>query len=1033
MALGCVATVAGFAGYLLLNPDWRLNDSGLRILWQLVQGGGAALLLLAGCWLAFKKRAGVVLLHGGVGLLMLSELHTGLTAVETRMQIDEGSLGTFAYNTREFELAFVDSSPSEIDRVTVIPESLLIEASEKGEPISHPDLPVDVRVVRYLRDSSLATPESENLATAGAGLGVAARSTEDDAQEKRSDRVPSAYIELLDKTTGESRGVFLVSVFGDVWSELVPDAPFLDQVRSGLGRQSVSAEEGGYSFALRMERTYKQYSLELKDFSFKRYAGTDMAKDYRSIVQLRDPTNKVDREVPIYMNNPLRYSGDTLYQADFDKADEKTTVLQVVANEGWMAPYVACMLVSVGMLAHFGVTLGRLLKRGAGRTRSESAGVGDDPVLPRLGEPRSPRPRRVPSWTAPAVWFPVLMVVLWGGYAISKARPPNDSARDMQITKLGAVPVVQGGRVKPFDTLARTTLQALSNRQEVILDKPKLKDDAGLIGWLIHESKKAPRVPAARWLIGAIAGDKRTNDFPVFRVENLELLDVLGLERRPGSYRYSLTELAACNDELNKQIRLAEQVEREDRTLFQNKVIELATRRSVYSLVLQSFSSPRFSADRSQFEEDFQVARMELARLRSPNVVSRVPHVVPPSDPAGEWRSLYEAELFDLIARATGREADPATHAWGDAAAAFAGGDVSAFNEAVSLIEEVAAQHEADLNRRENAEVLAALQPAERPLADRQRFEQRFNYFAPLYYASVLYVAAFLLAGLGLLVWRRPLSRGASAVIFTALALHTWAIVGGVYISGRPPVTNLYSSAVFIGWSAALFAVSMETIYRIGVGNIMASVIGFLTLLVAYFLSLDGDTFEVLQAVLDTQFWLATHVVCITLGYATTLLAGFLAAGRLIAGHVVGSATRDQSRDMDRMIYGALCFATLFSFVGTVLGGLWADDSWGRFWGWDPKENGALLIVLWNALVLHCRWGKLTGPIGLAALAVLGNVVVAWSWFGTNELGEGLHTYGFTEGRAQWLMIFASSQLVIATTALLPSGSALQSHREATS
>ncbi len=104
-------------------------------------------------------------------------------------------------------------------------------------------------------------------------------------------------------------------------------------------------------------------------------------------------------------------------------------------------------------------------------------------------------------------------------------------------------------------------------------------------------------------------------------------------------------------------------------------------------------------------------------------------------------------------------------------------------------------------------------------------------------------------------------------------------------------------------------------------------------------------------------------------------------------------------KDMSRMIYGTLCFGIIFSFVGTVLGGLWADDSWGRFWGWDPKENGALMIVLWNALVLHARWDGLVKGRGMALLAVVGNIVTAWSWFGVNELGVGLHSYGVSEGR----------------------------------
>ena len=114
-----------------------------------------------------------------------------------------------------------------------------------------------------------------------------------------------------------------------------------------------------------------------------------------------------------------------------------------------------------------------------------------------------------------------------------------------------------------------------------------------------------------------------------------------------------------------------------------------------------------------------------------------------------------------------------------------------------------------------------------------------------------------------------------------------------------------------------------------------------------------------MRAVLDSNFWLATHVVVVTTGYASTFLAGFLAVIYVIRGVFTTPLDNATADALARMVYGIVCFATLFSFVGTVLGGIWADQSWGRFWGWDPKENGALIIVLWNALILHARWGGL--------------------------------------------------------------------------
>ncbi len=139
--------------------------------------------------------------------------------------------------------------------------------------------------------------------------------------------------------------------------------------------------------------------------------------------------------------------------------------------------------------------------------------------------------------------------------------------------------------------------------------------------------------------------------------------------------------------------------------------------------------------------------------------------------------------------------------------------------------------------------------------------------------------------------------------------------------------------------------------------------------------------------------------MCISLGYSATVAAGLLGLAFLLASLVSPRFDKKTRVTFGKLIYGIVCFALLLSFFGTVLGGLWADDSWGRFWGWDPKENGALMIVFWNAVVLHARWAGMVRERGLAGLAVLGNVVTLWSWEGVNQLGVGLHSYGVSEGR----------------------------------
>jgi ABC-type transport system involved in cytochrome c biogenesis permease subunit len=283
-----------------------------------------------------------------------------------------------------------------------------------------------------------------------------------------------------------------------------------------------------------------------------------------------------------------------------------------------------------------------------------------------------------------------------------------------------------------------------------------------------------------------------------------------------------------------------------------------------------------------------------------------------------------------------------------------------------------------------------------------------------------LYLLAGLLSVCAWIGWTRDLNRAAFWLLTFTLAIHSFALVSRMIISGRPPVTNLYSSAVFIGWGAVIISLVLELVFRIGLGNVLGSVFGFITLMVAYGLSLSEDTFQVLQAVLDTQFWLATHVVCITIGYATTFVAGGLGIAYIMAGIISRTLDSDMRKMIARMLYGMVCFSIFFSFFGTVLGGLWADDSWGRFWGWDPKENGALLIVIWNALVLHARWGGLVRERGIAILAVAGNIVTIWSWFLVNQLGIGLHSYGFNEGVLTYSAIAVVLHLAVIGFGCLP-------------
>ena len=332
-------------------------------------------------------------------------------------------------------------------------------------------------------------------------------------------------------------------------------------------------------------------------------------------------------------------------------------------------------------------------------------------------------------------------------------------------------------------------------------------------------------------------------------------------------------------------------------------------------------------------------------------------------------------------------------------------------------------------------------------------FEKTYNGYEPFYRSSIGYLWIFLIASAAWLVsvYTKPengtegISKPYSTVLTCLLEWYSSLIpldlVGGCILREDSPVTNLYSSALFISWGAVLLCFLTEKFLRLGIASAMGSLIGFGGLVVAHNLSIDsslnpsGDTMEMMRAVLDSNFWLATHVVTITIGYSTTFLAGFLGIAYVLSMLFrlflkTSKNAKDFNKTMVSMIFGITCFSLFFSLVGTVLGGIWADQSWGRFWGWDAKENGALLIVIWNAILLHARWAGIAKVRGLSALAIFGNVVTAWSWFGTNMLGVGLHSYGFMDKAFVPLMAFIGSQIAIIGLAYLPALVSLFSTRK---
>ena len=664
-------------------------------------------------------------------------------------------------------------------------------------------------------------------------------------------------------------------------------------------------------------------------------------------------------------------------------------------------------------------------------------------------------------------WF---FVALFGAEIIAVLLPKKDG--EYHVREFGRLPVLLNGRVQPYDSVARNTLLQIRSTGDVPLEV--------VPSWQFwHHAKK---LKSTEWLIEVMTRPEDADTRPIFLIHHAELLGELKLQdkgiEKSGLRYYTANELKPLIPEIEEQARKAGEVKSEDQTTFQKQVGKLANALSLYQrlkVTLQPIGADDFAQQLVDFQKNLGPAQAAaqasasgkefdkeaLGRIAEPlrefQMMAQLgyPLTVPPVKP-GEAPQHWQTMGASLLEAGHAGGLHPAVTNLAAMATAYRQQKPDRFNQAVASYREWLAPQFQKALQKGNAEFY-------------------FNSVKPFLHAMIIYIFAFVLACGALLTLAaapnlsESLRRSAFYLVIMAGLVHTFGLVFRMALECRPPVTNLYSSAIFIGWGTMILGLFLERIYRVGIGSLVASLVGFITLTIAHNLALGGDTMEMLRAVLDTNFWLATHVITITLGYSATFAAGLLAVLYIFLGvftplltQKVGAGTPPSSsaaakqpaapppsggssgrgegawagrspssipnpsseialgQALSTMVYAIACFATLFSFVGTVLGGIWADQSWGRFWGWDPKENGALLIVLWNSVILHARSGNLVGDRGLMNLAIIGNIVTSFSWFGVNMLGIGLHSYGFMDAAFKWLMIFIGSQVLIIVLGLLP-------------
>jgi ABC-type transport system involved in cytochrome c biogenesis permease subunit len=522
------------------------------------------------------------------------------------------------------------------------------------------------------------------------------------------------------------------------------------------------------------------------------------------------------------------------------------------------------------------------------------------------------------------------------------------------------LPIQDGGRVKPLSSFARFLLLRLSAGTSLALDadgKVKLTPTAFALDCMFFQAQVV--------------------EYPVILVEDYDVLDAVGLGRIEGKRkrdRYSYNQLAPCFQTLFEQASKLSDIPDRDQTPIQKQIVNLA--RNVDALA----------------------AFMSWQTLT----------IVPP--PAGEdhWMSPIEVRQRTQLGETLGPQNDAVMRfvALRDALGSMAKFEAAFTPLAADLVAMAKARGDYD-----KVELEASF--------------YRVNYF---FYGRWLFAAAFVLAAAVFLAPKfKPMNWIARGALGSAEALLIVGIVVRCIVRSRPPVSTLYETILFITAVAVLVTLIVEWLQPRRIAQFVGGAVGFAGMsLATWYEEISGtDTMPQLQAVLDTNFWLSTHVTTVTVGYAAGLLAAAISALWVLVKTVVVvrgqfGDSRDWLATMTRMAYGALCFGALFSTIGTILGGIWANESWGRFWGWDPKENGALMIVLGILVILHARIGGYVKERGLHVLSLLLGCVVVFSWFHTNQLGVGLHAYGFDEKLGRMidrtyttLLIFAGLGAVI--------------------
>lgn len=576
------------------------------------------------------------------------------------------------------------------------------------------------------------------------------------------------------------------------------------------------------------------------------------------------------------------------------------------------------------------------------------------------------------------------------------------------IDLVSELPLQDGGRIKPFSTFAGFKMLGYHGARSM-----KVKDDSGVV----HKIK-----PTA-WLMETVFRPHVAIKLPTFRIDNSKVLEAIDVKQKGRRDRYSYEEIIEGREKLFELAKSYEPIEKKKRDPEQQQTIDLAYNIRNYEALLGYFSyaitgvkldgtgvdgAPDQRVDFSAVMSSAPGLIPELKRIKSEQ--GRVPErLLSLLQQIEDGANYAKYGLFMLP------PADTSKKDWLTAGNAIMETMTLKSDKPDVAIKDITATEVAvrELANGEKGFREAMTRWIKRTNDRAKPDDIKFISLEATYFKRDFFLNAMILFLLGsissLVMWGLGQSRVAKLFYWVtlsttviAVALCVTAIVIRCIIMQRPPVGNLYDTVIFIGTTGVILSLVVEWISRNRFSLGIAPVLGTALIILArrYEVGDAGDHLDPLVAVLDSNYWLTTHVICITLGYTGGLLAAMLSCGYiLMRGLNLDGDNKELRRSLTKVVYGCICLTVFLSLVGTVLGGIWANYSWGRFWGWDPKENGALMIVLWTLAILHARLGGIIKDWGLHLASIFTACVIAFSWWHVNFLGVGLHNYGFTTGK----------------------------------